>query len=111
MIKDKKDSRRARNKGYALERECVWYFRNRGIFVVRIPTYNQVGELSVVDVIAFTLPIGSMIQCKITKEYLTSHHKTKLRETCLRYSLQPVLCYKKSKRTKLKRGIKFEIII
>ena len=55
-------------KGYNLERSCVWFFKNQGIYAIRLHTRQQVGEQHTIDVIAFH-PIEGLlfIQCKAGK--------------------------------------------
>ena len=45
-------------KGYDLENQLKWHFKNQGIFAFRLWTKQQQGELRKVDVIIFTENTG-----------------------------------------------------
>jgi len=93
-----------------LEYETVKDYKRRGIFAMRIPTYNQKGEQRSIDVIALTSPKASAVQCKYRKEALHYEEKQRILEFCKKYDLNPVLCYRKSKSDTKRMFIRFEAI-
>ena len=83
-------------KGYDLERSCVWYFKNQGIFAIRLHTRQQIGELSKIDVIVFHPKRGLIfIQCKAGKRpYMPQKDKFMLLTVAQKYGADALFCYK-----------------
>ena len=86
-------------KGYYLENQCKWYYRNQGIFAIRLHTRLQVGELRKVDVIVSS-PTGVIfIQCKSGKHpYFKMSDKVELLELAERYHGQALLCTNRNRK-------------
>ena len=97
-------ARRARAKGYRVERDCVLTFRNNFVFAFRLPSRQQVGELRCLDVIVCTNPV-QFIQCKYQKKYFHAEERERLKELAAKYNVVPVLCYRD-----FGKGLKFEAI-
>ncbi len=84
-------------KGYNLERSCVWYFRNQGIFAIRLHTRQQIKEFSKIDVIVFNVVTGELIfiQCKAGRRpYMSQSDKLALLQVSFTYGAKALLCYK-----------------
>jgi len=94
----------ARSKGYRLERDCVLYLREQGIFAIRINSRAQKGILRPIDVVAMPRngPL-KFIQCKYKKKYLGNEEIERLKLVCTQFGAAPVLCYRD-------RGLVFESI-
>ena len=77
-------SKRARAKGYYLERLATQELKNKGYYAIRIPTMLQVGELSKVDVLYCTEP--HFVQVKSNKKNMSNDDKTKMLWTVHKYA-------------------------
>ena len=95
-------ARRARAKGYRVERDDVLLHRNKFIFAFRIPSKQQVGELRCLDVVVCTSPV-QFHQCKYQKKYFHREEKERSKELANKYNAVPVLCHRD-------RGLKFELV-
>ena len=83
MHKEKGWSKRARAKGYGVERSVVNYYRNQGILVIRIPQREQRGWFDAIDYIV--VEKGKLGQGKFRKELLHGPEKERIRKTRLCY--------------------------
>jgi len=94
----------ARRVGYSLERDCVNFLRDKGIFAVRITSRAQKGILRSVDVVASPRDSApEFIQCKRRKKYLGAEEIQRLKLVCTQFGAVPILCYRD-------QGLKFEEI-
>jgi len=99
-----KRGRSARRVGYSLERDCVNFLRDKGIFAIRINSRAQKGILRPVDVVAAPRDgKPEFIQCKRRKKYLGAEEIQRLKLVCTQFGAIPILCYRD-------QGLKFEQI-
>jgi len=99
-----KRGKSARRIGYSLERDCVNYLRDKGIFAIRITSRAQKGIFRPIDVVA--APRDSkpeFIQCKRRKKYLGADEIQRLKLVCTQFGAVPILCYRE-------KGLVFETI-
>jgi len=99
-----KRGKSARRVGYSLERDCVNFLRDKGIFAIRIASRAQTGNLRPIDVVA--CPRDSkpeFIQCKRRKKYLGAEEIQRLKLVCTQFGAIPILCYRE-------KGLVFEPI-
>ena len=91
----------ARTKGYNLERDAVIFFREQGIFAIRINSRAQKGVLRPIDVVACINPI--FVQCKRRRKYLGKDEKERIKLAATQFNAKAELCFRD-------RGLKFEPI-
>ena len=94
----------ARAKGYSLERDCVNYYRQQGVFALRINSRSQKGVYRSIDVIAYNQGTFFIIQCKYKKKYLGKQETERIRLAATQFGATPLLCYRD-------RGLRFEPIV
>ena len=98
-----KIAKQNRAKGYRVEYDNVWYHRNQNIFAFRIPSRQQKGELSTLDVVVCTNPV-QFHQCKYRHDLMKKEEVERHKSLCKKYDVLPILCWRD-------RGLKFEPIL
>jgi hypothetical protein len=107
LPKQKGWSKQARSKGYGVERSAVKYYKNLGIFAIRLPNSQQVGELAKIDYIVVLK--GVFGQGKYMKKYMTKEIKNLILDGCKQYpksDLTAELAYRDGPH----KHIKFEVL-
>ena len=90
-----KRGKSARRVGYSLERDCVNFLREKGIFAIRIASRAQTGNLRPIDVVA--CPRDSkpeFIQAKRRLKYLKAEEILRLKMVCTQFGAVPVVCWR-----------------
>jgi len=90
-----KRGKSARRVGYSLERGCVNYLRDKGIFAIRLNSMAQKGNLRPIDVVA--CPRDSrpeFIQAKRRLKYLKKEEILRLKMVCTQFGAVPVVCWR-----------------
>jgi Holliday junction resolvase len=85
-------ARSNKRRGYSTERDTVLKLVSNGIFAMRIPSRQQIGEKRGLDIIAAVRPM--FIQAKRHKKLLGGPEKERFFALCKKYNAIPCLSWK-----------------